>query len=247
MAGTMAHEMAHCVHQNHDQQFYKLMEEILDEHATNQVDQNRGFLFGGRQALGSTENGTSNSSGQSLGNVESSGGQRLGGGGGGTGSGRSRLLTETSGRKLGGGAPQQLLSRREAMARAAESRMRLMQQTRIRISRTKEPCIIELLDDDDSEEDAKETTNVNGASTSKRAPSSKVNDDTTPVPKPRPKRIKEECIDLTSPITKETSQSTPTPTVNPIAGSTGPWICSRCTLKNEALVLVCSACLQQRS
>ena len=37
VAGTMAHEMAHCVHQNHDKNFFKLMEEILEEHFQNQI------------------------------------------------------------------------------------------------------------------------------------------------------------------------------------------------------------------
>lgn len=33
VAGTMAHEMAHCVHGNHSAQFYRLMDEISEEHA----------------------------------------------------------------------------------------------------------------------------------------------------------------------------------------------------------------------
>jgi hypothetical protein len=38
VAGTMAHELSHCVHQNHSKAFYALMEELLEEHATNQVN-----------------------------------------------------------------------------------------------------------------------------------------------------------------------------------------------------------------
>lgn len=33
IAGTMCHELAHCVHGNHDAQFYKLMDEIMEEHS----------------------------------------------------------------------------------------------------------------------------------------------------------------------------------------------------------------------
>ena len=33
VAGTMAHELAHCVHGPHNASFYKLMDEILDQHA----------------------------------------------------------------------------------------------------------------------------------------------------------------------------------------------------------------------
>lgn len=33
VASTMAHEMAHCVHQSHKPEFYKLMAEIEAEHA----------------------------------------------------------------------------------------------------------------------------------------------------------------------------------------------------------------------
>ena len=47
VAGTMAHELSHCVHQNHSKAFYQLMEEILEEHATNQLQSMGSAIYGG--------------------------------------------------------------------------------------------------------------------------------------------------------------------------------------------------------
>lgn len=141
VAGTMAHEMAHCEHQNHNQAFYKLMEEILEEHAMLQA-----------QKLSSSTNHHYPAAAAAAA-LPSGGGHRLGGGTSTTG--KSRLLGEvTNGRKLGGQRGQ--ASARELAARAAESRRKQMEQIRSMIERSKEPCVIEIFDDDDDDEPSHE-------------------------------------------------------------------------------------------
>ncbi len=109
VAGTMAHELSHCVHQNHSPAFYKLMEEILDEHATNQIQKMGSLIYGAATATSRLQMPTRH-------------GQQLGG----TTCGTSRLL-ETLGSTGARGDIRSLsprAARREAMARAAEKRCR---------------------------------------------------------------------------------------------------------------------------
>jgi hypothetical protein len=151
VAGTMAHELSHCVHQNHSKAFYALMEELLDEHATNQVNAMGDGIYG--HAFGPNTSST-NSTSSTI--TPSSGGHKLGGNANHT---KSRLVEEAvgggTGTKLGVGVvvrdPQ---ARRDAMAKAAEARRRQMEQIKRTIERSKEePCVIELLSDDDDDDD----------------------------------------------------------------------------------------------
>ena len=168
VAGTMAHELSHCVHQNHSKEFYQLMEEILDEHATIQL-QNIGshILYGFNSASDLSSQGTVEPS------LPTSGGYRRGGNNSIASSGKSRLidggmggggyrLNPSSGPNSQATAPSPR-TRREAMARAAEKRRTQMEQLRRMIEASREPCVIEILDDDDDNDyDRGDDDNVGG-------------------------------------------------------------------------------------
>ena len=165
VAGTMAHELSHCVHQNHGAGFYKLMEEILEEHAVTQVHGLSGPSFlrpanvdtiqqQNKWRRGATM-GTTNADiavGAVSGSLPQTAGNRLSGN---DSSGKSRLLDDysTGGRILGGGARTGNGKRelRELIVKAAESRQRQMLQIRRMIEQSKEPCVIEIFDDDDDD------------------------------------------------------------------------------------------------
>jgi len=143
VAGTMAHELSHCVHQNHGKSFYKLMEELLEEHAMLQSQKLSGRVQQGVQA-GAFDNNRADV------------GHRLGGNA--TGSGKSRLLDQFgSGCRLGGSTNVGKSSHdlRRLAARAAEARQKQLLRIRKMIERSKEPCVIEILDDSDDENDSR--------------------------------------------------------------------------------------------
>ena len=152
VAGTMAHELAHCVHQNHSKAFYQLMEEILEEHAVLQAQK----LSSSSSSVSRTTNNQDSARATAVSSLSNERGHRLGGGTGG-GTGTSRLLGEyatTNGRfQLGGQKQGGQTCFRELAAKAAESRQKQMQQLRRIIERSKEPCVIEIFDDEETEKD----------------------------------------------------------------------------------------------
>lgn len=119
VAGTLAHELSHCVHGPHNDKFYKLMDDILEEHATlmasgssvaGQAFAGQGHVLGGRPpSRASRENPQS-------------------------------LLGK--GHTLGGDSRfTQWMSPREAAVAAAMARQR-QQQLRLRGNRCCRPCVI---------------------------------------------------------------------------------------------------------
>ena len=130
VAGTMAHELAHCERGPHDPKFFAIMDGILEEHATLIASR-----LDGRWPEMSTHS-SSNSSSTSA--AFSGTGQRLGGG-----SGTSRLL----GQKLGGTKTR--LAPAQAALVAAEKRRR--EAMRAAAARFCQPCVIEIQDDSDDE------------------------------------------------------------------------------------------------
>jgi hypothetical protein len=177
VAGTMAHELSHCVHQNHSKAFYQLMEELLEEHATTQVQSMGSIIYGGNSGAPASTATTATVVVPSLPN---SGGQRLGGNNGGSNlTGKSRLLNDnTNTSKEGAGyrlntnigknnsrqaPPLSPKARRDAMARAAETRRKQMEQLRRMIEASKEPCVIEILDDDDEEDNNQDENKKDGS------------------------------------------------------------------------------------
>uniref|UniRef100_A0A7S4AGF4 WLM domain-containing protein n=1 Tax=Pseudo-nitzschia australis TaxID=44445 RepID=A0A7S4AGF4_9STRA len=177
VAGTMAHELSHCVHQNHGAGFYKLMEEILEEHAVARVHGLSGPSYlrptnvdtiqqQNKRGWGATM-GTTNADtavGAASASLPQTAGNRLGGN---DSLGKSRLLDDYSrgGRILGGGAragkgnPEL----RDLILKAAESRQRQMLQIRRMIEQSKEPCVIEIFDDDDDDDDDSSNNGKNHA------------------------------------------------------------------------------------
>jgi hypothetical protein len=133
VAGTLAHELAHCVHGPHDAKFYKLMDEILDQHA-------------GLMASNLSSNGASIPSfagaGQALGGNQNMAGAR-----------QQQQKQALPGYKLGGeNLFTQWMTPAEAAVAAAEARRR-QQQLRLRGDHCCRPCTIEI---DDSDEEGEE-------------------------------------------------------------------------------------------
>ena len=133
VAGTMAHELAHCEHGPHNDKFYKLMDEILDQHAglmASNLSYNGAFI--------PSFTGT---------------GQTLGGGNQGMAAARKQQQQQARpGYKLGGDNQfTQWMTPAEAAVAAAEARRR-QQQLRLRGDHCCRPCTITI--DDDSEEEA---------------------------------------------------------------------------------------------
>jgi hypothetical protein len=169
VAGTMAHELSHCVHQNHNSEFYKLMEDILEEHAQAQANSISG---GGSQPsfLRPTNARTVQRDVTQGPRSTVTAGPTIGGGtghrlGGNATKGQSRLLDQFSnGQKLGGNTtdgrgvlgPNEL---RQRMLRAAEARQRQLQLVRKMVEKAKEPCVIEILDSDDEDDDGQGCNN----------------------------------------------------------------------------------------
>jgi len=129
VAGTLAHELAHCERGPHDKQFFSIMESILDEHAELLASGiTRGAVIADTSFMGS--------------------GQRLGGRC--TDRKRSRLL-QNAGSKLGRDkATQSQMSLAEAAAAAAEMRKRQLRLKGVHCCR---PCVIEIDDDEEEEEE----------------------------------------------------------------------------------------------
>jgi DNA-dependent metalloprotease WSS1 len=136
VAGTLAHELAHCVHSPHNQHFYKLMDDILDEHANLLASQLR---YRGNPIM--PFSGSGQTVGSSTAPLSSNGsGQRLGGG-----------RPASSGNKLGGDTTfTQWMTPSEAAVVAAEARRR-QQQLRLRGDHCCRPCTV--AEDSESETD----------------------------------------------------------------------------------------------
>jgi hypothetical protein len=162
IAGTMAHELSHCVHQNHGGAFFKLMEAILEEHAVLQTQ--RLSSFSGLEAsstMAQTDKAPFPTAAEAQGQLFADAGHKLGGSSFGT----SRLVGErpraaaAGGVRLGGAAKTSA-GVRELAARAAELRQRQLLQIKRAIERSREPCVIEIFDDDD-ETDGSDENNEN--------------------------------------------------------------------------------------
>ena len=172
-AGTMAHELAHCVHGNHSAAFYRLMDEIAEQHADyvarGLVVDREGFPMGGEshtlggRGQGAVRNTTANGGGANLREAVRKAAeerskrpapmkpQRLGTGnvvGGGSGGGG-----------MGGIDPK--LPPREAARLAAERRALLDSKWCL-------PCneVIEILSDEEEEEEEEDNSGSGSGSCS---------------------------------------------------------------------------------
>jgi hypothetical protein len=275
VAGTMAHELSHCVHQNHAAPFYKLMEEILEQHCVLQT--NSATMNFTPMNAASVNRTTGNNANAATATLPTTGGQTLGG----AKKGKSRLLqqpqggSQVGGVKLGGGGTVGAKSQRalrEAAARAAEARRRQMDQVRRMIERSKEPCIIEILDDDSDYEyeslpnsNRRTQSDVTSSDSelcarrkrehserpadSKPAARAAVSDSRDTKPAPVTKRPKSESISLAVIDLTESKADTKSLAVAK-APSSSPsctdWSCAECTFLNRPLALACSMCRSER-
>jgi hypothetical protein len=133
VAGTLAHELAHCVHGPHDAKFYKLMDEILDQHA--------GLMASNLSSKGASIPSFAGA-GQALGGNQNMAGAR-----------QQQQKQALPGYKLGGeNLFTQWMTPAEAAVAAAEARRR-QQQLRLRGDHCCRPCTIEI---DESDEEGEE-------------------------------------------------------------------------------------------
>ena len=244
IAGTMAHELAHCEHQNHNQAFYKLMEEILEEHATLQA----------QKLSSSSTNHHYPAAAAAV--LPTDGGHRLGGNT--STSGKSRLLGEfTTGRKLGGQRGQ--ASARELAARAAESRRKQMEQLKRLIERSKEPCVIEIFDDED-EVEPNDVTIVEAPNRKRSAKKSeqgtKLKERRRNKPSNAEEKSNNDVIDLTEvatnggeatkrkkpPVGSSSNEAIAIDLTAMASPSGQSWACALCTYQNQASATRCAMC-----
>ena len=229
VAGTMAHELSHCVHQNHSPAFYQLMEEILEEHATNLVENMGSWIYGKAPSVPFNRAGSSATT-----FPITSDGKRLGG----KTSGKSRLLdsqrTAGTNSKASKNAPMSTgttplspESRREVMARAAEQRRQQTEKIRRRIQDSKESCVWRTPVDDENRFQCLPVTYQPDVDILR-----------TPVPAttatPNAARRQPEIIDLTS------------PEASPNGVTRNQWDCWKCTFRNDPARSCCEMCYSNR-
>lgn len=150
VAGTMAHELAHCEHGPHNDQFYKLMDDILEEHAVlmaSKLTRDGGFsipAFSGEgRTLGMGGSSSLTTTSSSL--VREARVRRLAG----------TVAAASNGSRLGGDNTfAQWMTPVEAAVAAAEAR-RQMQRLRLRGDRCCRP--VSLPSDDDQADPDTET------------------------------------------------------------------------------------------
>jgi hypothetical protein len=264
VAGTMAHELAHCEHGPHNDKFYKLMDEILDQHA-------------GLMASNLSSNGASipsfGGAGQALG-VPSFGGagQALGGNQNMAGARKQQQKQALPGYKLGGDNEfTQWMSPAEAAVAAAEARRR-QQQLRLRGDHCCRPCTIEIDDSDEGEEDDDvvpgkavatpfdQSRSIPSNDDNKKRPSVIAPAQTIDVENLRPAVAKKPkskvpavaslptsgCIDLTVDSSDDETLGRPKKATTSRTSQHDPWPCIKCTFLNPQLALACSICQTER-
>jgi DNA-dependent metalloprotease WSS1 len=253
VAGTLAHELSHCEHSDHNDKFYKLMDEILDEHAGLMASQLR---MGGAPMAAFT--GTGNALGSFTGT-----GNKLGGGIGNAAANNPRNIV---GQKLGGDPTfTAWMTPAEAAVAAAEARRR-QQQLRLRGDHCCRPCTIDISDGSEDEE-TDEQSKVTNADRPVAAGSKAIKRRGTAAPvDDKRKRLTDEnlenakpfktnstepaaiavCIDLT---VDEDNDRKPAATAAVAAARPTlhkEWACRQCTFRNRPLALACDMCATER-
>lgn len=241
VAGTLAHELAHCEYGPHNDKFYKLMDEILEEHSALMASK---ITFNG-QSLPSF-----GGSGYVLGGT--------------TSLQQARQQQSSHGYKLGGDtAFTQWMTPKEAAAVAAEARRR-QQQMRLRGDRCCRPCTIEI-DDDGNAKELKDSSS-NGGDSKKPLESSDGNESGEGgTNRKRALTLKEDALrddenrkpsakfnPLAKPPTDAprwidlTSSSSPIDHASVAVASLPSWPCWRCTFLNQHSSMNCDMCETER-
>lgn len=249
VAGTLAHELSHCEFGPHNDKFYKLMDEILDEHAALMTSQLR---QGGAPMAAFT--GT----GQTLGSafVAAGMGSRLGGS-----SGSIQNVRDARGQRLGGDSVFAIwMTPAEAAVAAAEARRR-QQQLRLRGDHCCRPCTINVDDEEDEDITTADTIKKNGRiQAPNRDPfdtsfiqnnnGKKPFDDYVENLRPmsatgsnnRSGKPQAVYIDLTGDADSDNENK-----VTAKSAILQEWCCNKCTFRNDAGSLACDMCENGRS
>lgn len=245
VAGTMAHELAHCVVGPHNDKFNKLMDEIIDEHAS-------------LMASNLTRNGMPMLAFGTTGQVL--GGQRISL----QDSRKKQQAQNIPGRVLGGDSSFiQWMTPREAAVAAADARRR-QERMRLRGDLCCRPCL-DGLEQDDEDVDVVEVVSATDATQPKTQPTpadTKVGDrkkrpngavvfEDVENRKPRAKVLggkplgdKRSSSKCSGDIIDLTGDDDDTPVVSlPVART---WSCGKCTFLNQHVATACDVCLAVR-
>mmetsp|Transcript_14357 Transcript_14357/g.30697 ORF Transcript_14357/g.30697 Transcript_14357/m.30697 type:complete len:461 (-) Transcript_14357:32-1414(-) len=264
IAGTMCHELAHCVRGPHDAKFYKAMEEIEEQYAVylakGVVVDKDGFPIGSSEShvLGSIGRGGTNGSKKNSASadrrkaMDAAESRRR----------KGRRIGLTHGRILGGKSSSLPRDPREAARIAAERRFLDSQYCL--------PCneVIEILGEDSSDGEGDDEVEVldvlkDAEKMAAKPDETKAKSNTIKASdlKPKPKHdssTPDNVIDLTlddsftmspvvtiktAPKTKRKDDSRHT--AHPDLGQS-KWTCKRCTLCNPESILVCEVCHLER-
>ena len=230
VAGTLAHELSHCEHGPHNDNFFKLLDSILDEHASLMTSNFRS-AGGSIGATGASSFTPFESQGRTL------------GGGSKVASRETPQSLLSQGHRLGGDSNfTQWMSPREAAVAAAMARI-WQQQLRLRGNRCCRPCVITNEDEDEVQiidvvPKAAITNAGPGGDTAprrKRAP--RVASDAENE-QPWKRNASTNVIDLTTANAK--------PAAQPL--TTTRWACSKCTFLNDSTtVTACEICLTPKA
>lgn len=245
VAGTLAHELSHCEHGPHDTKFYKLMDSILEEHATLMASSavaHSASGFSGKSGSLIGESGTASDDsftpfggqGHKLGENDASSTQQ-----------QQQRKPLGRGYTLGGDASfVQWMTPREAAVAAALARQR-QQQMRLRGNRCCRPCVVTRGGDSDQDEDEEvqiiEVEDLAGSHKrrggdmkARKRPATLLHKSENEQPR-GPNPSKEAVIDLTdddSPVAKV-----------PSATIEQKWVCRLCTFINASTKrLNCEIC-----
>lgn len=253
VAGTLAHELAHCVHGPHDAKFYKLMDEILDQHA--------GLMASNLSSKGASIPSFAGA-GQALGGNQNMAGAR-----------KEQQKQALPGYKLGGDNQfTQWMSPAEAAVAAAEARRR-QQQLRLRGDHCCRPCTIEIDDSDEGEEDDvvepgkavsrpfEQSRSIPNNDDNKKRPSAIVPTQKIDIENLRPAVAKKPkskvaavasflptsgCIDLTVDSSDDEAVGRPKKATPSRTSQHDQWPCIKCTFVNLPRALACSICQTER-
>ena len=166
VAGTLAHELAHCVHGPHNKAFYKLMDEIFDEHAQSMAAQLTMTDVGGSGSKNALSMPAFGGTGHVLGTRSSStptavplNPQQL----------AAARLQALGGTVLGGNNASIKRHTPQEAALAAALLRQTQQQVRLRGNRACQPCTIVIDDDDDENNDGDDQTQTNNTNNKARS------------------------------------------------------------------------------